>query len=78
MFRCPVIRIISDAAIFVSDDGITLHNPFDSTFAIYYVFLSCGWYIFNRYLAVVYNFAFIRFGGKAHLFNLIIDCLHLA
>ena len=64
MLRCPIVGIVGDAAIFMGSDGITLHDPFDGTFAIYYVFISCGRYIFNRYLAVVYNFALSVLEGK--------------
>ena len=55
MLYSPTVRIISNAAILMSSDGITFHNPLDSTFTIYYIIISLYWNIFDSKITIIYK-----------------------
>ena len=39
----------------MSSDGITFHNPLDSTFTIYYIIISLYWNIFDSKITIIYK-----------------------
>ena len=39
----------------MSSDGITFHNPLDSTFTIYYIIISLYWNIFDSKITIIHK-----------------------
>ena len=61
MFAAPVVRVVFDAGVFVDADLILVDNPAQRGTAIDDVFVCFGRDVFDRDMAVVFEFGEIAF-----------------